>query len=183
MRTLLTGCPALLRPRLLSVHGRTASSAGHYFFELNDDTSALHYCNQARGTAQEACNTELAVYALCNMSYFSSWRGKAHAGLDFAVAAQSLADKTDDVALKIYFDVCSGTAYAVDDQCKECMAAFDRSRPDFHQPLARCPPNHHIGATRGLVASHQSDCLLRLRKPPPKPAQAYGFWILLTRAS
>lgn len=170
VRTLLTGCPALLRPRLLSVHSNMSSSAGHYFFELNDDASALHYCDQARATAHEAGNTELAVYALCNMSYFSSWYGRAHAGLDFAAAAQSLAGKTDDVAIKIYVDVCSGTAYAVDDQYKECMAAFDRAQAGLPSATGQMSPESPAyWCHEGLVASHQSDCLLRLRKPQETP--------------
>ncbi|MGH3770258.1 MAG: helix-turn-helix domain-containing protein [Pseudonocardiaceae bacterium] len=173
VRTLLTGCPDLLRPRLLSVHSKMSSSAGHYFFDLDDDASALHYCDQARAAAQEAHNTELAVYALCNMSYFSSWHGKAHAGLDFAAAAQSLAGKTDDVSLKICVADRAGTAYAVDGQYKECMAAFDRAQAGLASGASQISPEspaywYH----EGLVASHQSDCLLRLRKPQEATVKA-----------
>lgn len=128
VRALLADCPAVLRPRLLSVHSNMSSSAGFYFFNLDDAASAMHYCDQARAAAQEARNTELAVYALCNMSYFASWDGKAHAGIDFAAAAQSLAGKTGDVLLRVCAADRAGTAYAVDGQYKECMAEFDRAR-------------------------------------------------------
>jgi hypothetical protein len=98
---LLTECPAMFRSRLLSVYSSMSSSIGFYCFDLDDMDSAMRYCDQGRAAAQEARDTELAIYALCNMSYFASWQGKAYAGIDFAAAAQSLTSKTDDVLLKV----------------------------------------------------------------------------------
>ncbi|MGH3854909.1 MAG: hypothetical protein ACRDR6_15710 [Pseudonocardiaceae bacterium] len=173
VRTLLTGCPTLLRPRLLSVHSSMSTSAGFYFFELDDDASAMHYCDQARAAAQEARNTELAIYALCNMSFFSSCHGKAHAGLDFAAAAQSLAGKTDDILLKVCVADHVGTAYSADGQYKEYMAEFDRAQAGLESSAGQVSPDspaywYH----EGMIASRQSDCLLRLGKPQEAATKA-----------
>lgn len=173
VRTLLTGCPASLRPRLLSVYSNISTSAGFYFFDLDDVTSAMHYCEQARAAAHEARNTELAIYALCNMSYFASCHGKAHAGLDFAAAAQSLAGKTDDALLRVCIADHVGTAYAGDGQYQECMAELDRAQAGFESLAGQASPEspaywYH----EGLLASRQSDCLLRLGKPQEAAAKA-----------
>src|SRR5262249_50540933 len=88
---LLRECPESLRPRLLSVYSSMSSSVGTYCFHLDDPASAMHYCDQARAAAQEAHNTELAVYALCMMSHFASEQGKGYVAMDSAAAAQRLA--------------------------------------------------------------------------------------------
>jgi tetratricopeptide (TPR) repeat protein len=142
--SLLDECPGELRPRLLSVYSSMSSSAGYNFFDLDDPAGAMHYCDQARAAAQEARNAELAIYALCNMSYLASQQGKAHAAIDFAVAAQSLSGKTDDVLLQVYAAERAASAYAVDGQYKECLSEFDRALAGLHHhpaggiPVAGC---------------------------------------------
>ncbi len=166
VRSFLDDCPSELRPRLLSVYSSMSSSIGTYFFDLDDPASAMYYCDQARAAAQDAHNTELAIYALCEMSYFASWQGKAHAGIDFAAAAQSLAGKTDDVLLKACAAERAGTAYAIDSQYKECMIEFDQALAGFALPAdQRFPESPVYWCDEGLIASRQSDCLLRLGKP------------------
>ncbi|HEY2762968.1 MAG TPA: helix-turn-helix transcriptional regulator [Pseudonocardiaceae bacterium] len=164
--SLLEECPAELRPRLLSVYSSMSSSIGTYFFDLEDPASAMHYCDQARAAAQEARSTELGIYALCNMSYFSSWQGKVHAGMDFAVAAQSMAGKTDDVLLQVYAADRAGFAYAIDGQYKECVTEFDRAVTGLHhQPAGSLHHSTVYWIHEGFIASRQSDCLLRLGRP------------------
>jgi Helix-turn-helix domain len=171
--SLLTGCPAPLRPRLLSVYSNMSISVGFYFFELDDTASAMHYCDQARAAAHEAHNTELAIYALCSMSYFDSCHGKAHAGLDFAAAAQSLAGKTDDVLLQVCAADRAAIAYAVDGQYKECMAEFERAQAGLESSADQVSPEspaywYH----EGVIAGHQSEGLLRLGRPQEAAAKA-----------
>lgn len=162
----LEECPTELRPRLLSVYSDMSTSIGYYFFELDDPASAMHYCDQGRDAAQQAHNTELAVYALGHMSYFSSWHGKAHAGLDFAAAAQSLVGKANDVLLQVYTAERAAEAYAVDGQHKECMAEFDRASAGLVLPVGqRSAESPVYWVDEGFVALKQSDCLLRLGKP------------------
>jgi transcriptional regulator with XRE-family HTH domain len=173
VRSLLDECPDGLRPRLLSVYSSMSSSIGTYFFDLEDPTSAMYYCDQAREAAQEARSTELAIYALCNMSYFASWHGKAHAGIDFAAAAQSLASKTDDVLLQACAAERAASAYGTDGQDKECMTKFDRALAGLALPAGRrSPESPAYYFDEGVVASKQSDCLLRLGKPAEAAATA-----------
>ena len=162
---LLDECPGELRSRLLSVYSSMSISVGYYFFDLNDAASAMYYCDQARAAAQEARNTGLAVYALCNMSYFASWQGKAHAGLDFAAAAQSLAGKTDDALWQVFAAERMGIAYAVDGQCKECMTEFDRMQVGLAASVGRMPSESPVyWYHEGLIDSQKSYFLLRLGK-------------------
>ncbi|MGH3940562.1 MAG: helix-turn-helix domain-containing protein [Pseudonocardiaceae bacterium] len=171
--SLLDECSDELRPRLLSLYSSMSSSIGYYFFDLGDADSAMHYKDQARKTAQEARNTELAIYALCTMSFCASRQGKAHTGIDLAAAAQSLARKTDDHLLRACVAVEFAIAYAVDGQHKECMTEFDQALTALALPASqRSPESPVYWFHEGLVASHQSECLLRLGKPAEAAASA-----------
>ncbi len=166
VRSLLDECPAELRPRLLSVYSGMSSSVGFYFFDLDDAAGAMHYCDQARAAAQEARDTELAVWALCNMSYFASWQGKAHAGIDFATAAQSLAVKTDDLLLQVCAVEHAGIAYAADGQHKECMTEFDRALVGLEKSVGQVSPESPVyWFHEGNIYGQQSHSLLLLGKP------------------
>ncbi|MGH4025779.1 MAG: helix-turn-helix domain-containing protein [Pseudonocardiaceae bacterium] len=171
--SLLDECPAELRPRLQSVYSEMSSSIGFYFFDLDDAAGALHYCDQARAAAQEARNTELAVWALCNMSCFASWQGRAHAAIDYAAAAQSLTSKTDDVLLQVCAIERSGVAYAIDGQYKESMTEFDRALAGFSASAGRISPESPAYWTHeGGIHSQQGYSLLWLDKPSEAAASA-----------
>jgi len=171
--SLLDECSDELRPRLLSVYSGMSISIGYYLFDLDDVASAMHYCEQARAAAQEARNTELAVYALCNMSYFASWQGKAHAGLDFAAAAQNLASKTDDALWHVFAAERAAIAYAIDGQHKECMTEFDRAQAGLVSSAGRMSPESPVyWYHEGLIDSQKSYCLLRLGQPGEAAASA-----------
>ncbi|MGH3904389.1 MAG: helix-turn-helix domain-containing protein [Pseudonocardiaceae bacterium] len=166
VHSLLDECPAELRPRLLSVYSGMSSSVGFYFFDLDDVASAMHYCYQARAAAQKARNAELAVWALCNMSYFASWQGKAHAGIDFAAAAQSLAGKIDDALLQVCAVEHAGIAYAVDGQHKECMTEFGRALVGLEESVGQVSPESPAyWFHEGNIYSQQGHSLLLLGKP------------------
>lgn len=173
VRSLLDECPTGLRPRLQSVYSEMSSSIGFYFFDLDDAAGALRYCDQARAAAQEARNAELAVWALCNMSCFASWQGRAHAAVDYAAAAQSLASKTDDVLLQICAIERSGVAYAIDGQYRESMTEFDRALAGFSASAGRISPESPAYWTHeGGIHSQQCYSLLWLNKPSEAAASA-----------
>jgi tetratricopeptide (TPR) repeat protein len=161
---LLTECPAMFRPQLLSVYSSMSSSAGIYLFDLGDSASAMHYCDQAREAAHEAGNTELAIYALCMMSHFASQQGKAYAAIDSAAAAQSLAGKTDDRLLHVCIAERFASAYGVDGQYSRSMTEFDRALAGLALP-GKSPESPVYWFSEALIASRQSDCLLRYDKP------------------
>jgi transcriptional regulator with XRE-family HTH domain len=173
-RHLLTECPAPLRPRLLAVYSGMSSSAGDYFFDLNDLGSARYYYDQARAAAHEARNTELSIYALCSMSYVASSQGKAgaHAGIDLAAAAQSLATQTDDPLLRVCAAERAGTAYAVDGQYKPCLTEFGKAQEGMPSATDAPPESPAYYYHEGLLASHRSECLLLLGKPKEAVASA-----------
>jgi tetratricopeptide (TPR) repeat protein len=106
------------------------------------------------------------------MSYAASSQGKAHAGIDFAAAAQSLADKSDDALLRVCAAERAGTAYAVDGQYKPFMAEFDRARNDLVSvgDVSTESPAYYYH--EGLLASYQSECLLLLKKPDEAAVRA-----------
>lgn len=164
-RHLLTECPAPLRPRLLALYSGMSSSVGDYCFDLNDLDSARYYYDQARAAAHEARNIELSVYALCSMSYAASSHGQALAGIDLAAAAQSLATQTDDPLLRVCAAERAGTAYAIDGQYKPCMAAFGNAQEGMLSTKDVPPESPAYYYHGGLLASHQSECLLVLGKP------------------
>jgi tetratricopeptide (TPR) repeat protein len=173
VRSLLAECPAELHSRLLSVYSSMSNSIGRYFFELDDTASAMRYCEQARVAAQEARNTESAVFALCEMSCFASRQGKAHAGIDFAAAAQSLAGKVDDVLLQVCVAERAASAYAVDGQYQESMAEFDRAMAGLALPAGRrSPESPAYWFDEGLIASRQSESLLQLGRSAEAAASA-----------
>lgn len=163
---LLGECPTDLRPRLLSVYSNMSTSIGYDFFDkLNDPASAERYWDQARAAAREADNAELGIYALCEMSHAACWQGKAHTAIDTAAAARSLISKTDDPFMQVYVADRAAQAYAIGGQHKECMAECEKAHDSLasagHVPV-ESPANWYH---EGLLASEESGCLLRLRKP------------------
>ncbi len=107
------------------------------------------------------------------MSYFASWQGKAHTAIDVAAAAQSMAGRTEDVLLQVCAAVEAGMAYAVDGQHKASMSEFDRALAGLALPADRRSPDSPVyWLHEGLIASHQSDCLLRLGRPAEAAASA-----------
>jgi hypothetical protein len=173
VRSLLDECPSVLRPRLLSVYSSMSSSVGIYFFDLDNPSSAMDYCDQAREAAQDARDTELAISALCMMSTFASRQGRAHAGIDFAAAAHNLATKTEDRLLQACTAAEFGMAYAVDGQHKDSIAEFDRALAGLALPAEQKSFESPVyWLHEGWVLSYQSDCLLRQGKPAEAAAVA-----------
>ncbi|MGH3939591.1 MAG: helix-turn-helix domain-containing protein [Pseudonocardiaceae bacterium] len=171
--SLLDECSDELRPRLLSLYSSMSSSIGIYFMNLEDPASAMCYCDEARAAAQEARNTELIIYALCMMSHFAFQQGKVHTALDFAAAAQNFGTQTDDHLLRACTAVEFGMAYAAAGQHKESMREFDRAFIGLTVPASQQSPESPVyWLHEGLVASHQSDCLIQLGKPAEAAAAA-----------
>ncbi|MGH3866107.1 MAG: helix-turn-helix transcriptional regulator [Pseudonocardiaceae bacterium] len=168
----LADCPATLRPRLLSVSSDMSTSIGWYFLELNDVDSAWDYYDKARAAAHEADNTELAIHALCYMSYAASWQGKAHTGIDLAVAAQSLASKTDDPLLRARVADKAARAYATDGQYTACMVECERAQDGLASAGQVPAESPSYWFNEGVLACDKSDYLLRLGKPREAVASA-----------
>ena len=170
--SLLGECPDGLRPRLLSVYSDMSTSIGYYFFELNDLDNARYYCDQARAAAHEAGNAELGIYALSEMSYFASWQGKTPASIDLAASAESLLSKTDDSLMRVGVAQRAATAHAVDGQYKACMVELERAQDNLLSAGRASVESPLYFYNEGYLASHRSECLLRLGRPQQAAASA-----------
>lgn len=169
---LLADCSATFRPRLLSMYSDMSSSVGFYYLELNNFDSAWRYYENARAAAHKAGNIEFSIYALCSMSYAASWQGKAHLGIDLAAAAQSLANKTDDVLLRVDAADKAARAYATDGQYEACIAECERAQNILVSAGQVSPESPAYWVHEGVLASDKSDYLLRLGKPQEAVASA-----------
>jgi tetratricopeptide (TPR) repeat protein len=109
---------------------------------------------------------------VASISYATAVQGTAHAGIDLAKAAQSLAIQTDDPLLQVCAAERAGTADAVDGQYKLCLTEFDRAREGLLSATDAPPESPAYYYHEGLLASHQSECLLLLGRP--KEAAIYA---------
>lgn len=169
---LLGGCPAPLRPRLLSVYSDMSTSVGYYFLELNDLDNARHHHEEARAAAHEAGNVELSIYALCEWSYTESWRGRAATGIDLAAVAHSLVSRTEDPLMRAGAAQRAATAFAFDGQYTACMVELEKARDSLASAGQVSVESPMYFFNDGYLASHRSECLLRLGKPQEAAASA-----------
>jgi ATP/maltotriose-dependent transcriptional regulator MalT len=142
-----------------------STSIGFYFFDLNDCDSASGYWDQARTAAQDAENTELSIYALCEMSHAAYWQGDAQTAIDTAAAARNLLGKTDDPLMQVCVSDKAAQGYALDGQQEACMAECEKAQEALesatHAPTGSPAYWYH----EGQLASERSGCLLQLGKP------------------
>lgn len=162
---LIPECSSDLRPELLTVYSDMSSSMGFYFLELNDFDNARRFYDRGRAAAEDAGNVELNIYALCEMSYAASWRGKPHSGISHAAAAQSLLGKTGDPFMPVCVATQAARAYATDGQYEMCMKEFDRAEDSLASAGEAPATSPAYWYHAGIIASERSDCLLRLGKP------------------
>ncbi|MGH3973687.1 MAG: hypothetical protein ACRDS9_10230, partial [Pseudonocardiaceae bacterium] len=166
VRDLLAECPPILRPRLLSTYSDMSTSVGLYYFDLNDFDRAWYYFDQARAAAQDADNTELSIYALCQMSYAAGWHRKTHTAIDTAGAARNLlVVKPGDPLMRVCVADATAKAYAIDGQHSASMAEMETAQSSLAsvgQVSAESPAYWY---TEGLLACEKSYCLVRLGKP------------------
>ncbi|MGH3821601.1 MAG: hypothetical protein ACRDRA_01960 [Pseudonocardiaceae bacterium] len=163
---LLAECPATLRPRLLSTYSNMSTSVGLYYFDFNEFDRAWYYFDQARAAAQDAGNTELSIYALCQMSYVAGWHRKTHTAIDTAGAARNLlVVRTGDPLMRACVADATAKAYAIDGQYTASMVEMEAAQSSLAsagQVPAESPAYWY---NEGLLACEKSYCLVRLGKP------------------
>ncbi len=125
---LLPECSDTLQPRLLSTYSDMSTSIGFYYFDLNYFDRAWYYFDQARAAAWDAGNTELSIYALCQMSYVAGWQGKTYTAIDTVPAARSLLVKTGDPLMRVCVADKAARAHAIDGQYTECMVEMETAQ-------------------------------------------------------
>ncbi|WP_280273985.1 hypothetical protein [Nocardia wallacei] len=160
---LVEECPERLRPRLHNLHGALSQLAGWMQFDLHDLDGAYENYKQARRSAHEARNSELAALVLCNMAYLEVWRNEPRLGIDHAVAAQNWARRSGDHRLRAYADDMAAIAFAKDNQRSQCISAMIEA-DNAIAAAGRQPAEESVAyfQSPGLVASLRSDCLHQL---------------------
>jgi len=161
---LLAECPPALRPRLLSVHADQSRVTGWLSYNSNDFDGAATYYEQARTDAHQAQDPALGARVLCQMSQLATWQQQPRVGIDHAIAAQSWAQRTDDLLLRAWAATTVARAYARDGQQSACLAELDTARAGI--AAATGQPSVVAGVfTEGLHAGIRGKCLLQLNRP------------------
>ncbi|MGH3898224.1 MAG: hypothetical protein ACRDTA_08200 [Pseudonocardiaceae bacterium] len=164
-RSLLPGCPATLRPRLLSTLSNATRKAGWLCFDLNDFAGATYFYEDARALAHEAENVELGAHVLRNMSHLAVWQGQPRIGIDHVVAANEWASRTGDMRLRAYCADGAAVAYATDGQRHPCLTALDAA----HTAVGRIgdeAPGSLYSYAEATHIMHRGLCHLKLRDAP-----------------
>src|SRR5262249_51560031 len=140
-----------------------------------------HFYEQARSSAHEAENSELAAFVLCNMSHLATWQGKPRVGIDHAVAAQSWATLSgDDLLLQAYASDVAARAFALDGQRSACLAELDAAgRAVSSAASRRDRPSLVYFYGPGQFAYTESLCRLQLDDPGPAAQAARSSLELL----
>lgn len=164
LRSLLPGCPAALRPRLLSALSLASRHAGWYSVDLNDFDGAEYFYEDARALAHEAGNIEQGAQVLVGMSRLAVWEGKPRVGMDHAVAARQWADRTGDMRLRAW-TYAAGVArvYAANGQRDTCLTALDAAQTALGRAGEHVPGCYSINYYEGIHASFCGECHLELR--------------------
>jgi hypothetical protein len=162
-RAMLAECQTTLRPRLLSLFSNLSRFAGWLSFDLGDFESGWYFYEQARSSAHEAENSELASFVLCNMSHLATWQGRPRVGIDHAVAAQGWAKRSGDLRLQAYASDVAARAFALDGQRSACLAELEAADRAVSAATARRErPSFVYFYGPGQFAYTQSLCLLQL---------------------
>jgi tetratricopeptide (TPR) repeat protein len=162
-RHLLDGCPADLRPQLLSVYADLCRVTGVFIFDLGQYQASMPHFEEARTAAHEASNTELGALTLCHMAYSAIWQGRPRLAVDHAVAAASWAHRTPDRALQANTSDMTARAFAAVGDYDAAMGELDRaetalSRRDDSPSLSYWYDEAFLHSIRG-------QCLLQLKRP------------------
>jgi transcriptional regulator with XRE-family HTH domain len=169
-RALVPDCPAVLRPRMLSVLSEASRQAGWLSFDLQQFDHAGYYYEDARALAHEAQNTGLGAFVLCQMSQLATWQGKPRIGIDHAVAAERWAERADDMRLRALTAGAAARAYAADGQRDACLTTLDTA----HTALTRADNQAPSYSTydEALHISFCGECHLKLGEADPAVSYA-----------
>jgi hypothetical protein len=157
--------PPGFKQRAVSSYAELTQLTGWLCFNMGDYRSAEKYYDEARSAAHDAENVELATYILCTMSHLATWRGKPRVGLDHAVAAAALAQRTSPLAGAYAADV-AVRAYVADNQPAKCRETLDRE----YSLLTAVSPDATVSSWwyfygKSFYWSTHGQCSLKLHEP------------------
>jgi DNA-binding XRE family transcriptional regulator len=166
VRRLLAGdCPENLRKPLNLVDSNMACTIGGYLIDMGQPEAASRYFAHARRAAHEASSTAYATYAAINTSFAARLREDTPTALDSAVAARSLAARTEDAQLKALAEQMAAGAHALDGQYRPCMNASARAHDFLTNTGSGVPDSPAYWVHHSTIDSQASNFLARLGKP------------------
>lgn len=161
LQAMTAGCPDELRPRLLSVLGHSLRSAGWISFNSGDLPATRRYYEQARVVAHDAQDLELATMVLANLSHAAESSRKPAMSIDYAVAAQTWAERARNPCLSAFASDIGACAFAAMGDYNATMRQLDSTQTY----LPECPeqsPSTFYEYSDGLHAARRGRCLLTL---------------------
>lgn len=161
VRGFLPECPAVLRPRVLSLYGALTAFAGCLFADGRDLRRAATCYERAREAAHQAENTDLGTYILCHQAQLAHWRHIGRAGVDHAVAAQHWVRECSDGQLVAYTSERAALAYASVGRRVECITALSFAADTLADVV---PDSDSLAyfAGEGVHLSIEAECHLAL---------------------
>ncbi|MGH3914784.1 MAG: hypothetical protein ACRDTC_15455 [Pseudonocardiaceae bacterium] len=163
---LAKSAPAEFQQAAISVYANLTSFVGWLCSNMEDHPSAQHYYDEARSAAHDAGNIDLVAYILCTMSQLATVRGKALAGIDHAIAAQSWAAQTGNPLAEAYATDVAARAFATDGQDTACRKALETEQTTLARVDSDVPaPPWWYFYNESFFWSTISHCAVQLRDP------------------
>lgn len=123
--SLLVGCPALLRPRLLTTYAALCATAGGHYVDMGQYARARQCMTEGHSAAREAGDAAQACYLACQDSFLGALTRDASSAHHWANVAQSMAPRTDDGRLCALAHQMTAAAHAAGDDHRGCMRACE----------------------------------------------------------
>jgi hypothetical protein len=161
LQAMAADCPDALRPRLLSVLGHCLRSAGWISFNAGDLCATRQYYEQARVVAHDAQDLELATMVLANLSHAAESSGIPAIAVDYAVAAQTWAQRTHNPRVIAFASDISACAFAAMGDYNATMRHLDNTQIYLPKCSEQSLPTFYT-YSEGLHVARQGQCLLKL---------------------
>ncbi len=161
LQAMIDDCPDELRPRLLSVFGHSLRSAGWISFNADDLSATRRYYERARVVAHDAQDLELATMVLANSSHAAESSGKPAMSVDYAVAAQTWAERAHNPCLSAYASDIGACAFAAMGDHNAAMRHLESTQAYLPACSEQSWPTFYTYG-EALHVARRGQCLLKL---------------------
>jgi len=161
LQAMAAECPDELRPRLLSVLGNSQRSAGWISFNADDLSATRRYYEQARVVAHDAQDLELATMVLANLSHAAESSGQPAMSVDYAVAAQTWAERAHNACLSAFASDISACAFAAMGDYNTTMRHLDSTQTYLPECSEQSALTFYT-YSEALHVARRGQCLLEL---------------------
>lgn len=154
-------CPDELRPRLLSVFGHSLRIAGWISFNADDLSATRRYYERARVVAHDAQDLELAAMVLANLSHAAESSGQPAMSVDYAVAAQTWAERAHNPCLSAFASDIGGCAFAAMGDYNAAMRHLESTQAHLPECSQQSPLTFYT-YSKAVHVARRGKCLLEL---------------------